>query len=117
PDRKAFARLAYNELDWSGTGGGGGGSDPGDGGDNGGGGTGGSSITYVESQGDLLFIHIDNGDSVKAYPSIAQRWVAEANSFGSGGGGGSDPGDGDNGGGGNNPTPGVWTDPLDNQRC
>ena len=118
PDRKAFAHLAYNELDWSGTGSGGGGSDPGDGGDNGGGGTGGSSITYVESQGDLLFIHIDNGDSVKAYPSIAQRWVAEANSFGSGGGG-SDPGDGGDGGdgGGNNPTPGVWTDPLDNQRC
>src|SRR5699024_3723833 len=84
PDRKAFARLADNELDWSGPGGCGGGSDPGDDGDNGGGGAGGSSITYVESQGDLLFIHIDHGDSVKAYPSIAQRWVAEANSFGSG---------------------------------
>src|SRR5699024_8293491 len=71
PDRKAFAQLAYNELDWSGTGGGGDGDtggDTGGGDDDTGGDTGGSSITYIESQGDIMFIHIDNGDTVTAYP-------------------------------------------------
>lgn len=122
PDRKAFARLAYRELDWSGTGDGGGGDDdddepgePGDPGDD----TGGSSITYVESQGDIMFIHIDNGDTVTAYPSVAQRWIAEPNSFSSTGDT-TPPDDGDDDdddNGGTTPTPGEWTDPLDNHRC
>lgn len=123
PDRKAFAQLAYDELDWSASGDGGGGDNSGD---TGGGGdddsSGGSSIKYVTVQGDLLFIHIDNGDRVKAYPSTAQRWIAEPNSFsgtsGGDGGDGNDNGNdgGDNGDGGPEVS-GEWSNPLDNQRC
>lgn len=128
PDRKSFARLAYDELEWSGDGGGGPTDPPGDdddGGDDGD--TGGSvSITYLVASGDSVYIHLDNSQKIRAVPTTANRWKAEANSFGSGGdngggdngGGDDDPGDDDPGDDGDPPpVTGEWSNPLGNQRC
>ena len=66
PDRKAFAHKANNELDWSG-----GGADP-DPGDNESGLT---VVSYIEQQGDSLYIKLKGGPLVPAYPNGRGWWI------------------------------------------
>ena len=131
PGRKSFAALANSKLDWSGGGGGGSGpTDPGDDDDDEYGGDGGHtvdnsvSITYLEASGDSVYIHLDNSQKIRAVPTTANRWKAEANRLGSdddtgGTGGGDDGDDGDDSGSAGDPptVTGEWSDPLKNLRC
>src|SRR5690625_3191302 len=70
PGRKAFAHRANNELDWSGSGG----SDPGDPGEPGESGL--TVVSYIENQGDLLYIKIKGKpELVPAYPNGSGWWI------------------------------------------
>ena len=126
PDRKSFASLAYNRLDWSGDGGGGPGPEPDPGDDDYEGDVeiGRSvSVDRLTAHGDNIFIRLSNKQTITAYPTTANIWKPKAHTIttpgGSGGDGdpgGDDPGDpGDPG---EPPTvSGEWSDPLKNLRC